>query len=643
MPRLSARQRRVRDVLKTFLEHHAARMKGLLRRKKQSARHFARAGLTPQDSELLTAMESPPNVEISINMTSDSESDSSSSSSVSSDLSSDSSTSSSDFWSDILGSDWRGSSSSSSASSTESGSLFGTNSDDSMPELHPFGYPDSDEEDDSTSDSDSTSTTSSGDDGDDEGWSELDDMEIDEGKEFPSPRRNNAARWVRQNLEEMYAHRYEMPRDTFPRGPAFLRHVLGVLKDTRADLFRQELRVSPLTFDKLVNKLADHPVFANNSTNGQMPVEDQMLVQRAVINSGFASHLCWMFAAPLPERSPQSLHLGSFKWYENGGLHAATGHYLGSGLQKVANWAGVGKGTITVVTRRVMTAILDPGFMTEAVRMPTPSEKEKAKAWIEAHSCRAWRDGWCMVDGTLVALFDRPFWFGESYFDRKCNYSLNIQIVSLPNLRIIDFGYGYTGSTHDSTAWEGARLAKERETLLQNGEFIWADSAYTLEKWMISPFKKPFSLLQGNEEFNNHVSMVRIRSEHAIGFFKGRFQSMKGLRVNIKDEKTHKFATYWIAACIGIHSFAMQCEAEERGADGDDEAVMADPFIDEGLSSSDSEVNTTFMATGIPVHAGKAKREELKRRLFKAKERRKRHRARRQRQELGLDSDGSVE
>jgi hypothetical protein len=54
--------------------------------------------------------------------------------------------------------------------------------------------------------------------------------------------------------------------------------------------------------------------------------------------------------------------------------------------------------------------------------------------------------------------------------------------------------------------------------------------------------------------------MVRIRSEHAIGFLKGRFQSLKNLRVSIKDEKTHKFATYWIAACIGVHAFAMQRE-----------------------------------------------------------------------------------
>lgn len=157
---------------------------------------------------------------------------------------------------------------------------------------------------------------------------------------------------------------------------------------------------------------------------------------------------------------------------------------------------------------------------------------------------------------------------------------------------------------------------------------------------MVAPYKKPFSLEPGNEEFNKHVSMVRIRSEHAIGFFKGRFHSMKDLRVNIKDEKTHRFATYWVAACVGVHSFAMQCEEEERGGDGDDEAVMADPFIDEGLSStSGSEADNAPPLAGIQVHAGKSKREQLKRRLFRAKERRSRHRAQKQRRELGMSSD----
>ena len=35
-----------------------------------------------------------------------------------------------------------------------------------------------------------------------------------------------------------------------------------------------------------------------------------------------------------------------------------------------------------------------------------------------------------------------------------------------------------------------------------------------------------------NKVFNNHVSMGRIRSEHAIGYLKGQFQSLKGVTIS---------------------------------------------------------------------------------------------------------------
>ena len=144
-----------------------------------------------------------------------------------------------------------------------------------------------------------------------------------------------------------------------------------------------------------------------------------------------------------------------------------------------------------------MIVILQKEFIDKAVSLPTAEEKEMAKEWVESHSCKGWRGGWCMVDGMLVPLFDQPFWYGESYFDCKCNYSLNIQvcmlpsfhpwgnltkpciqIVSLPNLCIIDYGYGFTGSTHDSTAWEETHTFLEHIEIFDKGEFIWGDSAY---------------------------------------------------------------------------------------------------------------------------------------------------------------------
>ena len=92
--------------------------------------------------------------------------------------------------------------------------------------------------------------------------------------------------------------------------------------------------------------------------------------------------------------------------------------------------------------------------------------------------------------------------------------------------------------------------------------------------------------------------MVWVRSEHAIVFLKDRFHSFKNLRVSIKNKKRHILATYWVAACIGIHSFAMQCEEQERQLDASDSDLSPpeDPFIAEGLSSSselDAGANTT--------------------------------------------------
>lgn len=53
-----------------------------------------------------------------------------------------------------------------------------------------------------------------------------------------------------------------------------------------------------------------------------------------------------------------------------------------------------------------------------------------------------------------------------------------MQVISLPNLRIIDFGYGFTGSTHDATAWTETKVYKNYRDIFEGDEFIWADSAY---------------------------------------------------------------------------------------------------------------------------------------------------------------------
>jgi DDE superfamily endonuclease len=167
----------------------------------------------------------------------------------------------------------------------------------------------------------------------------------------------------------------------------------------------------------------------------------------------------------------------------------------------------------------------------------------------------------------------------------------------------------------------------------------------------VAPYKKPERNLPENDAFNTQVSKLRIRSEHAIGFLKGRFHSLKNLRVNIRDKDSHILATYWVAACIGLHSFAMQCEDKERELDSDNSG-SEDPFVAEGLSfsSSDSDVDLAqpqplrARARTARLRAGKAQREKLKAKLLRAQARHAAHHAARSRMWHGLSSgsDSSV-
>ena len=126
----------------------------------------------------------------------------------------------------------------------------------------------------------------------------------------------------------------------------------------------------------------------------------------------------------------------------------------------------------------------------------------------------------------------------------------------------------------------------------------------------MAPFKRPERDEPDNEAFNKRVSMLRIRSEHAIGFLKGRFQSLRDLQVLIQDEKTHKSATYWVVACIAIHCFATRCELSRQADDYD---LADDPFVTAGLSPDNGHVSPDGQAQGIARLArGKQKREKLK-------------------------------
>jgi hypothetical protein len=64
----------------------------------------------------------------------------------------------------------------------------------------------------------------------------------------------------------------------------------------------------------------------------------------------------------------------------------------------------------------------------------------------------------------------------------------------LSNLRIFDLVVGLPGSVHDATAWKETAIFQNPEHFLDDGEWIWGDSAYPLKPWVISPYVSCVSL-----------------------------------------------------------------------------------------------------------------------------------------------------
>ena len=61
-----------------------------------------------------------------------------------------------------------------------------------------------------------------------------------------------------------------------------------------------------------------------------------------------------------------------------------------------------------------------------------------------------------------------------------------------------------------------------------------------------------YSLQNSSENFE--YWQVRVKSEHAMGYIKGRFSSLRGLRQQIGDVLDHKRALAWVKTCIIIHT-----------------------------------------------------------------------------------------
>lgn len=179
------------------------------------------------------------------------------------------------------------------------------------------------------------------------------------------------------------------PNHPIPRAPQI--QLLNDFAEDHVDLFRQKMRVNPAVFDAILDQISGHPVFQNNSNNHQLPIAIQLAV--------FLNRV---------------------------------GHYGNAASnQDIAQWAGIGVGSVTNCTNRVMVALLDQH--NECMYFPTldSDDAEKARQWVEERTCPEWRNGIFSIDGSATNLMNKPGLHGEVFFNRKSAYSLNCQVCLL--------------------------------------------------------------------------------------------------------------------------------------------------------------------------------------------------------------------
>ncbi|KAL3685950.1 hypothetical protein R1sor_003972 [Riccia sorocarpa] len=209
---------------------------------------------------------------------------------------------------------------------------------------------------------------------------------------------------------------------------------------------------------------------------------------------------------------------------------------------------GISHGSLVNFTRRVLIAIED--MLRRELQWPTPQERQRIS---EAFTEKGFPGCVGLIDGTLVELVQRPHFDGETYYDRKSNYSLNVQIVCDHRRRILFLYSGLPGSVQDITAVRRSSLWKflerEESTIFGRGEYLLGNSGYVPLPHLVPAFR-----LAGTDreksDFNNCLAHARVINEHCIGVLKSRWHSLKQIRTQLKCREENKLVIKWVKCCV---------------------------------------------------------------------------------------------
>lgn len=98
-----------------------------------------------------------------------------------------------------------------------------------------------------------------------------------------------------------------------------------------------------------------------------------------------------------------------------------------------------------------------------------------------------------------------------------------------------------------------------------------------------------------------------------MGYIKGRWSSLRGLRIQIKNAADHDIAVYWVTACLILHNLVLDIEGGIDELSPFAQSILAAGLAGEGGDDQDGDVGDD-----VDESPGQRKRKYLQRRLFES-------------------------
>jgi hypothetical protein len=138
--------------------------------------------------------------------------------------------------------------------------------------------------------------------------------------------------------------------------------------------------------------------------------------------------------------------------------------------------------------------------------------------------------------------------------------------------RILYYHVGWPGFVHDNRVWRNSSLFTQCRDQFSPKQYLLGDTAFTASSIMVPPFKLTpgCGLPQGRSTFNTLLAKPRVKSEHCIGIFKGRFPFFRCIRLKLGNKLHMRRIIDYVQGGVVLHNLLLDDKFDVSWIDVDD-------------------------------------------------------------------------